>query len=119
ELLVGDQFEELHRVVVNLAPERRLEFAKQADHVGLPAPPEVATKLAELSDQGRLTHHGSPKPSRRHADRDRTRQAHGNRAGRDSIVNSRRETKTRSTQTNRPRPAVRADQSGSMGLESA
>ena len=58
ELLGRQALEELDRIVVDLAPQRRVQLAKQRDHVGLPGPPEVPGQLTKLIHQLRLTDHG-------------------------------------------------------------
>ena len=67
ELLGRQPLEELDRVVIDLAPQRRVQLAKQRDHVRLPGPPEVPGQLTKLIDQLRLTDHGHTPSARRFA----------------------------------------------------
>jgi len=64
ELLGRQGGEEGDRVVVHLTPEVGIEVTEDADHLGLPRPPQVARQLMQACGKGagQRLHHRSSKP---------------------------------------------------------
>ena len=50
--LIGQPLEELHRIVIHLAPKLRLDVAKHTDELGMPGPIEILAQLTQFVGNG-------------------------------------------------------------------